>query len=329
MVVSPTMPRSRLRTTPPATITSKSVVLAEDARDLQVVGDDPQAAMAQQRARHLLGGGADVDEQRGIVGDLARDQLGDAALLVEALHLARLVGGVLDARGQAGAAVVAPQQFAVAELVDVAADGLRRHVEMLGQRLDRHEAALAHEIEDLLHGAVRGAMAVRTSRMRPSFSRDRRYSRDDFHNATFGSGRQSFSALPIINPKTTDSTGRPGGSWPSRASSWRSTRARPARRAILFDRDGEPAATAPARSCRRSIRPTAGSSMTPRRSGRPPSRWCRGVLDKARAQAGGRRRHRHHQPARDDGDLGPQDRQADPQRHRLAGPAHGGALPRR
>ena len=34
------------------------------------------------------------------------------------------------------------------------------------------------------------------------------------------------------------------------------------------------------------------------------------------------RRHRHHQPARDDARLGPPHRQADPQRHRLAGPAH-------
>ena len=34
------------------------------------------------------------------------------------------------------------------------------------------------------------------------------------------------------------------------------------------------------------------------------------------------RRHRHHQPARDDRGLGPQHRQADPPRHRLAGPAH-------
>jgi glycerol kinase len=34
------------------------------------------------------------------------------------------------------------------------------------------------------------------------------------------------------------------------------------------------------------------------------------------------RRHRHHQPARDDPDLGPQDRPAHPPRHRLAGPPH-------
>ena len=36
--------------------------------------------------------------------------------------------------------------------------------------------------------------------------------------------------------------------------------------------------------------------------------------------------HRHHQPARDHARLGPRDRQADPQRHRLAGPPHRATL---
>ena len=39
-----------------------------------------------------------------------------------------------------------------------------------------------------------------------------------------------------------------------------------------------------------------------------------------RADRRGHRRARHHQPARDGADLGPPHRQADPQRHRLAGP---------
>ena len=40
------------------------------------------------------------------------------------------------------------------------------------------------------------------------------------------------------------------------------------------------------------------------------------------------RRRRHHQPARDLRALGPAHRQADPPRHRLAGPAHGRHVPR-
>ena len=46
------------------------------------------------------------------------------------------------------------------------------------------------------------------------------------------------------------------------------------------------------------------------------------ALAKAGVAASERRRHRHHQSARDDDRLGPRDRQADPSRDRLAGPAH-------
>src|SRR5262249_43515079 len=69
-------------------------------------------------------------------------------LLVEQ-DLAGLVGDVLDARRQPGAAMVSAQQLALAQLVDVAPHGLRRDRKMLGQRLDRNEAALAHPGDDL------------------------------------------------------------------------------------------------------------------------------------------------------------------------------------
>ena len=50
------------------------------------------------------------------------------------------------------------------------------------------------------------------------------------------------------------------------------------------------------------------------------------VLAGAGAARARRRRHRHHQPARDHGRLGSQDRPAHRQRHRLAGSAHGRRL---
>ena len=61
----------------------------------------------------------------------------------------------------------------------------------------------------------------------------------------------------------------------------------------------------------------------------PEEIWASAVATVRAAMA--QRRHRgrrdrgdrHHQPARDHDRLGPRDRQADPQRHRLAGPAHG------
>ena len=64
---------------------------------MQVVGDDLQAAVVEQGAGNGLGGGADVDEQRGVVGDLRGDGLGDALLLVAHQPGAHGVGGVLDA----------------------------------------------------------------------------------------------------------------------------------------------------------------------------------------------------------------------------------------
>ena len=89
-------------------------------------------------------------------------------------------------------------------------------------------------------------------------------------------------------------------------------------RAILFDA-ADAGRDRAAGIRRRSIRRPAGSSTIRRRSGPPPSRprapWRRP------APRGRRRGDRHHQSARDHDRLGPRDRQADPQRHRLAGPA--------
>ncbi len=50
------------------------------------------------------------------------------------------------------------------------------------------------------------------------------------------------------------------------------------------------------------------------------------ALAKAGLKAARHRRHRHHQPARDDVGVEPPHRPAGPQRHRLAGPAHRAAV---
>ena len=109
--------------------------------------------------------------------------------------------------------------------------------------------------------------------------------------------------------------------WPSRARSWRSTRAPP-----------RAAPSCSARTCA-----SWGSAQREFAQHYPASGWVehdpediwRTTVETARqalaaAGLGGRRhrRHRHHQPARDLRRLGPAHRQADPPRHRLAGPAH-------
>ena len=57
-------------------------------------------------------------------------------------------------------------------------------------------------------------------------------------------------------------------------------------------------------------------------------RAARGVLLAARATRRRRGRDRHHEPARDDGGVGPEDRAAHPSRDRLAVAPDGGALRR-
>ncbi|MNJ79492.1 hypothetical protein D3C77_775350 [compost metagenome] len=63
--------------------------------------------MVEQRPGDGFGGGADIDEQRGMVGDLPGHGFGDALLFVTHLVGAHGVGGVLDAGIIGGAPVVA------------------------------------------------------------------------------------------------------------------------------------------------------------------------------------------------------------------------------
>ena len=92
-------------------------------------------------------------------------------------------------------------------------------------------------------------------------------------------------------------------------------------RAIVFDHDG--AIVAVGQQEFQQIFPQPGwVEHDPGRDlGHADRRRDRGARAGAAAPAR-HRRHRHHQSARDDGRLGPRDRRADLQRHRLAGPPH-------
>ena len=80
--------------------------------------------------------GADVDEQRGVVGNLGGQQLGNTALGIQVEGLARAVGGVDGARLEAGAAVHAADQAFRRQGIEVATNGLGRDIEMAGELLD-------------------------------------------------------------------------------------------------------------------------------------------------------------------------------------------------
>ena len=78
----------------------------------------------------------------------ARDA--DRALLLGGDEPARLVGDVLDARGDDGAAMDAGQQALLAKIVEVLADRLRRHVETAGQLVDADAPLNPGESQDFL-----------------------------------------------------------------------------------------------------------------------------------------------------------------------------------
>ena len=124
-------------------------VALQDVDHVHVVGDHHQALVRAQGGGHLLGGGADVDQQRAVV----RDQFGrlqaDAPLGVGGELPPRFVGEVGDARRQHRAAVVALQHALVAELVQVLADRLRRDAKRLASAVDVEPAAVAGERDDV------------------------------------------------------------------------------------------------------------------------------------------------------------------------------------
>ena len=124
-------------------------LVAQEGRHVEVVGDHPQPDMAQQLLGDLLGGGADVDEQRGMVGDVRRHQPGDAPLLLDAQHLPVEIGDVLDRGGERSAAMMPLQDRLLAQRIDVAADRLRRDGEPLGQGIDADEALAPDQVDDL------------------------------------------------------------------------------------------------------------------------------------------------------------------------------------
>jgi hypothetical protein len=100
-------------------------VAAQEGGHVQVVGQHAQAAVVLQRAGDCLGGGADVQDQRAVVGHLGRHGARDARLALGVERLALGVGQVLDGgAGHAHAAVEALDQPLLGQALHVAAHGL-------------------------------------------------------------------------------------------------------------------------------------------------------------------------------------------------------------
>jgi hypothetical protein len=120
----------------------------EQHRDVEIVGDDEEVLVRGQRARHLLGRGADIDEERAAVRDQRGGRGTDRLLFVGGDEPPRLVGEVFDAGGDDGAAVDTGQRAALAEIVEILADRLRRDLEPARELLDHDAPRGARDVED-------------------------------------------------------------------------------------------------------------------------------------------------------------------------------------
>ena len=120
-----------------------------DGGNINIVGDNPQVfALLDQLGGNGFHRRAYTDKQRRIVGNVGGNQAGDGVffiLAMIALALCRVAGNIADRRP----AVVTLQLTAFAQLLYVAAYGLRGNVQGFRKLLDRHEMLLAHEREDM------------------------------------------------------------------------------------------------------------------------------------------------------------------------------------
>ena len=120
-------------------------VAAEDGGHVQVVGDDAQAPVVQQRLGNGLGGGADVEDQRAVVGNLFCHRASDAGFALGVQRLALRVAQVFHGRGgDANAAMETAHQPLLGQALHVAPHGLQRHTQRLSQLLHRGGLAGAH-----------------------------------------------------------------------------------------------------------------------------------------------------------------------------------------
>jgi hypothetical protein len=120
-------------------------VVRQDRGHVEVVGDDAQALVLQQFARHRLGGGADVDDHRAALRHGLRHRARDLALGLFVQMLALAIADVLGGRARhARATVKACQQAGVGQQADVAPHRLQGDAEAFGHCLDRQHAVLAH-----------------------------------------------------------------------------------------------------------------------------------------------------------------------------------------
>ena len=135
--------------------------------DVDVVGDDHQPGMVEQGSADRLGGGADVDEKRGIGGHEPGGGAAYGVLFAGGNAAARLVLHVFDARGEDRPAMAALEQALVADVVEILADRLHGHAEIARKVIDQHAPARLGQLNDRhlagsnVHGGPTSALPIR------------------------------------------------------------------------------------------------------------------------------------------------------------------------
>jgi glycine/D-amino acid oxidase-like deaminating enzyme len=148
-VTSPTRPASARRKNAPGDDHLDAFVGGQYVGNVQVIGHHHQVAMLAQRAGHRLGRGADVQEYRCRIGDLGRDRAPDPVLRLGVQGAAFLIADVGHARRQHRAAIDPRQLPRVAQVGQVAPDGLQGDAKVGGQVLDHHRPPLPRDPQDL------------------------------------------------------------------------------------------------------------------------------------------------------------------------------------
>ena len=176
-VTSPTSAPSARRRMPPATITSEFGLVARMFATLRLLVMTIRLRCfrsARATASVVVPMFMKIETPSGIC---CRHHAGDRVLLLARQAAAVLVAERDHPRGDHRAAVHAGELADVAELAQVAADGLRGDVEMRGQPLDRDLARLARDGQDLGVAEVLGHQVSCGSTAMPSCIRARPASR--------------------------------------------------------------------------------------------------------------------------------------------------------
>lgn len=121
----------------------------EDIGDVHVVRHNHEVAVMEQFARHRLGRGADVEEDRGAFGDVLRAGPRDGGFGGGVQAAAFVIADIGDTRGQDRAAVDTFQLARLGQFRQVAADRLHGDAEAFGKAFDSDLALGPGNFEDV------------------------------------------------------------------------------------------------------------------------------------------------------------------------------------